>query len=300
MTRNSTKLFEKVGGTITHLEVTGNLEWESGLLLKVLNEQFPVLQYLEIGMALADHVNTKDFVATLFSKKYKRVTLHGLNQTFIEHFLNATKQKISDKIDAQTEFRLNFNCDFDSRGKFDSFFENLALTFPQQQILELTVPFKLRALTMLSTVTLDFSCLRKLEITSPKSFEDLKKVCQLMPNLRELVLWRGCLDFQLFDVFDCLANLEVLRIQSGLRFTQTTDFCQALQPKPKMRVLDMELIEGEINVEGFERLIKAISNLTHLILNQSEVKNEHFWTICDTATHLQTLDINFGKVCKTL
>lgn len=295
VTRNCAKLFEKLGETITNLELTGNLEWENGLLTKVL-EQFPVLQYLEISMALSDQVNTKTFVETLLSRKFKHVTLHGLTQIFVEHFLNVTKERLSNKSETRTEFCLNFNCDFDSRGKFDALFDNLASIFPRHQILEFTVPFKLRALQMLSTVTLNFSCLRKLEITSPKSFEDLKKVCQLMPNLQELVLWRGCLDFQLFDVFDCLVNLEVLWIQSGLRFTQATDFCQALQPKPKMKVLDMELIEGQINEEGFERLIKAMPNLKHLTLNQSEIRDEHFCTICDNLPELEMLEIDFGKV----
>lgn len=297
VTRNSFKLFAKLGKTITHLEVTGNLEWENGLLLIVL-AQFSALQCLEISVALADQVNTQAFVETLFRSSFKQVTLHGLTQTFIDHFLSHAKDLALQK-NGRTNFCLHFNCDFDSRGKFDLFFDTLAETFPQKQILELTVPFKLRALQMLSTIALDFSNLQKLEITSPKSFEDLNKVCQLMPNLRELVLWRGCLDFQLFDVFDCLVNLQVLRIQSGLRFTQETDFCQCLQPKPNMRVLDMELIEGRINEKGFERLIKAMPNLMQLSLNQSEIRNEHFYIICDNLMKLEILELDFAKVKRT-
>lgn len=293
---NSFKLFRKLGETITHLELTGNLEWQNGLLIKVL-AQFPILQNLEIGIALADHTNTKSFVETLFRRNFKHITLHGLTQTFIEHFFHLAKELVPQK-SVQTTFCFFFNCDFDSRGRFDSFFETLCEAFPHKKMLELTVPFKVRDLRMLSTVALDITHLKKLEITSPKSFEDLINLCQLMQNLQELVIWRGCLDFQLFNVFDRLVNLEVLRIQSGLRFTQEIHFCQNLQPKPKMRVLDIELIEGQINDERFTRLIKAMPNLMQLTLNQSEIRDEHLYFICDNLRKLEILDIDFAKVSK--
>lgn len=288
---NSFKLFRKLGETITHLELTGNLEWQNGLLIRVL-AQFPVLQNVEIGSALADQINTKSFVDTIFRGKFKHITLHGLTQTFIEHFFHIAKELVPQK-SVQTTFCFFFNCDFDSRGRFDLFFETVCEAFPQKKMLELTVPFKVRDLQMLA---LDTTHLKKLEITSPKSFEDLKNLCQLMQNLQELVIWRGCLDFQLFNVFDHLVNLEVLRIQSGLRFTQEMHFCQNLQPKPKMRVLDIELIEGQINDEGFMKLIKAMPNLMQLTLNQSEIRDEHLHFICDNLRKLEILDIDFAKV----
>lgn len=293
VTRNSEKLFQKFGKTATYLTLNGNLEWEHELLLSVL-VHFPVLHCLEVGLIHSDQINTKKFVEMLFERRFTRVSLHGISQVFVESLLDFMKNCAEP---LGTELSLNFNCDFRNINTFDTFFETLATTFPDKVLLELTVPFKLRALEMLSSVPLNFSSLSKLEITSPKSFEDLKKVCQLMPNLNQLVLWRGCLDFQLFDVFDCLVNLQTLRIQSGLRFTDVTrNFCENLQPKPKMRMLEMELIEGQINVEGFEKLIRAMSNLTHLMLNQSEIRDEHLMIICDNLLKLRILEMDSGKV----
>uniref|UniRef100_A0A336M0X7 CSON006852 protein n=1 Tax=Culicoides sonorensis TaxID=179676 RepID=A0A336M0X7_CULSO len=299
VTRNSDKVFDRLQ-EISQLDLSGNLEWETGLLVKVL-QGFTNLNCINIGLALSDQINTRNFVELICSKKIRHVTLHGVNSTFTENLLRILKENQSQNPDYKLgiQFTLHFNCDYESRDKFDTFFEQLSETLPKLEILELTVPFKVKELPVLKNADLNFSKLVKLEITSPKSFEDLKHICELIPNLQELVLWRGCLDFQLFDVFDSLTNLNTLRIQSGLRFAQNEDFCKNLQPKPKMKVLEIELIEGCINVEGFTRLMKCMPNLTHLTLNQSEIKDEHFLIICEHLTQLRELEIDFGKISDT-
>lgn len=295
VTRNSDKLFDKWGNSVRSLNLNDlTLEWEGGLLLKII-EQLKNLEALQVGGFLSEQINIRAFVDHIFStNSLRQIEVHGVSETFVQHFLNHLRQQRPNT--EETRISLYFNCGFENRDKFDAFFEQLALVNPDSKILELTVPFKLKALPMLTSTNYDFSHLEKLEITSPKSFQDLKKVCQLMPNLKELILWLGCLDFQLFDVFDSLSNLEVLRIQSGIRLTEASDLCDQLHVKPKLKIFEVELIEGQISVNGFERLIKCMPNLESLMLSQSDIGDEHLVIICDNLCLLKVLQIDFGKV----
>lgn len=237
-------------------------------------------------------INSREFLSFILdSHTLKEISLHGVKDDFVHHFTSAIKDP---RLESK-QISLFFPCDCENRDKFDRFIDKMS-GVGKVNLIELTVPFKLKALQALAKIQLNITRLSKLEITSPKSFEELKHVCQRMPNIKELVLWRGCLDFQLFDVFDYLINMETLRIQSGIRLTQASQFCENLRPKPRLKTLEVELIEGAIHVLGFLKLIRCLPNLTSLSLSQSEIEDEHLCIVCENLQKLRELTIDFGKV----
>lgn len=288
------EVISKLGYDVIELEISGNLEWEASLI--DILKGFHVLQRLEVGSFLGQQVNTQEFLEYIESTGIKEIAIHGVRDDFVHYFINSITKSTSNKQNAEKQtWTLYFPDNCEHRDKFNRFIDKVA-GINRLKLLELTVPFKLKALQALAKLSLNVSALRKLEITSPKSFDELRSDCQRMPCLRELILWRGCLDFQLFDVFDYLVQLETLRIQSGIRLTKASQFCENLHPKPRMRTLEVELIEGPVNIEGFTRLIKCLPNLTNLCLSQSEIEDEHLCVICDNLPDLRVFQIDFGKI----
>lgn len=281
------EVFEKIGQFVVDLELSGSAPWQVDLIQFLA--VFPRLQRLEVGAFLENQINSREFVEFVAGSTLKEISLHGVKDDFVHYFTNSLKKF------TQKTVSLYFPCNCEHRDKFDRFIDKVSGA-TSMKLLELTVPFKLKALQALAKLSLNISQLRKLEITSPKSFEELKHVCQRMPCLKELVLWRGCLDFQLFDVFDYLINLETLRIQSGIRLTETSKFCENLRPKPHMKTLEVELIEGQIDCGGFTRLVKCLPNLTSLTLSQSDIEDQHLLIICEHLVNLRVFQIDFGKI----
>lgn len=290
---NSRKLLLKLGQSVTELKLMGTLPWQGINLIDTL-DGFRFLHKLEIGLFLDTETNTREFVNFITqSQTLKEVALHGVKDDFVHYFVSSLKDP---RLDSK-QISLYFPCDCENRDKFDRFIDKLSVSGTgKMKLIELTVPFKLKALQALAKIQLNISRLTKLEITSPKSFEELKHVCQRMPNLKELVLWRGCLDFQLFDVFDYLINMDTLRIQSGIRLTEASQFCENLRPKPRLKTLEVELIEGDIHVIGFLKLIRCLPNLTSLSLSQSKIEDPHLCLVCENLPQLRELTIDFGSV----